>query len=146
MLERSYQFTHSEVAAVEEILQTTLYVWTREEAFSAMASLKAGRGDFADALIGAINSQSGCSRTITFDRKALRLLARIADLARRNVVQRANRTVMCCPDGKWLPGRATARARRRGRRHRSELDCCAMTAVSGSPRNDGRPHAVYIEN
>lgn len=75
VLERSYHFTDSEVAAaVEEILKTdALHVEHAEEAFTAMASLKVGLGDFADALIGAINAQSGCSRTITFDRKALRL-------------------------------------------------------------------------
>lgn len=75
VLERSYHFTDSEVAAaVEEILRTdALLVEHAEEAFSAMAALNAGLGDFADALIGAINAEAGCSRTITFDRKALRL-------------------------------------------------------------------------
>jgi len=75
VLDRSYHFTDSEIAAaVEEILQTdALGVEHVAEAFIAMAALKTSHGDFADALIGAINTQAGCSRTITFDRKALRL-------------------------------------------------------------------------
>lgn len=75
VLERSYHFTASEIAgAVEEILKTdALHVEHAEEAFAAMAALKAGLGDFADALLGAINAQAGCPRTITFDRRALRL-------------------------------------------------------------------------
>jgi predicted nucleic-acid-binding protein len=35
--------------------------------------LKEGYGSFADALIGALGAKAGCSRTFTFDRKALRL-------------------------------------------------------------------------
>jgi predicted nucleic-acid-binding protein len=44
-----------------------------QEVFTAMIALKEGRGSFADALIGAIGARAGCSRTLTFDRKALRL-------------------------------------------------------------------------
>jgi predicted nucleic-acid-binding protein len=75
VLERSYHFTDSEItAAVKEILHAEgLRVEHADEAFTAMALLKAGQGDFADALIGAINANAGCSRTLTFDRKALRL-------------------------------------------------------------------------
>ena len=75
VLKRSYHFTDSEIAnAVEAILKTdALRVEHAAEAFAAMAALKAGLGDFADALIGAINAQGGCPRTITFDRKASRL-------------------------------------------------------------------------
>jgi len=75
VLERSYHFTDSDItAAVKEILRAEgLRVEHADEAFTAMALLKAGQGDFADALIGAINTSTGCSRTLTFDRKALRL-------------------------------------------------------------------------
>jgi predicted nucleic-acid-binding protein len=36
-------------------------------------ALREGRGSFADVLIGALNANAGCSRTLTFDRTALRL-------------------------------------------------------------------------
>jgi predicted nucleic-acid-binding protein len=35
--------------------------------------LKEERGTFADELIGALGPRAGCSRTLTFDWKALRL-------------------------------------------------------------------------
>ena len=75
VLRRTYRFTYSEIAdAVKEILLADgLRVEHETEAFAAMASLQAGQGDFADALLGAINANAGCSRTVTFDRKALRL-------------------------------------------------------------------------
>jgi predicted nucleic-acid-binding protein len=38
-----------------------------------MVALKEGRGSFADALIGALGASAGCSHSLTFDRKALRL-------------------------------------------------------------------------
>jgi predicted nucleic-acid-binding protein len=38
-----------------------------------MIALKEGRGSFADALIRALGTAAGCSCTVTFDRKALRL-------------------------------------------------------------------------
>ena len=46
---------------------------SEQEVFTAMIALKDGRGSFADALIGALGAKAGCSRTLTFDRKALRL-------------------------------------------------------------------------
>jgi predicted nucleic acid-binding protein len=36
-------------------------------------ALKEGQGSFADAIIAALGGGAGCSRTLTFDRKALRL-------------------------------------------------------------------------
>jgi len=38
-----------------------------------MVVLREDLGTFADALIGAIGSKQGCSHTVAFDRKALRL-------------------------------------------------------------------------
>jgi predicted nucleic-acid-binding protein len=38
-----------------------------------MIALKEGRGSFADALIAALGSWANCSRTVTLDRKALRI-------------------------------------------------------------------------
>ncbi len=75
VLERSYALANHEIAAaIERILQIeNLVVENQSEVFTAMTALKEGHGSFADALIGAINAQAGCSRTLTFDRKALRL-------------------------------------------------------------------------
>ena len=75
VLERSYALADHEIAgAIERILQIeSLIVENQPEVFTAMTALKEGRGSFADALIGAINNQAGCSQTFTFDRKALRL-------------------------------------------------------------------------
>lgn len=75
VLERAYELTPIEIAgAVERILQTeVLVVENEQEVFTAMIALKRGHGSFADALIGALGEKKGCSRTLTFDRKALRL-------------------------------------------------------------------------
>ena len=50
-----------------------LTIESEQEVFAAMTALRDGRGEFADALIGALGAKSGCSRTLTFDRKAVRL-------------------------------------------------------------------------
>ena len=75
VLESVYGFTHTEIAeAIVRILPIELLVVEHEaEVFIAMVALKRKHGAFADAFIGAINAQAGCSRTLTFDRKALRL-------------------------------------------------------------------------
>jgi predicted nucleic-acid-binding protein len=38
-----------------------------------MTALRDGRGEFGDALIGAVSASAGCSRVLTFDREALQL-------------------------------------------------------------------------
>jgi predicted nucleic-acid-binding protein len=75
VLERVYGLSSRAIAAaVERILQAeVLVVENEEEVFAAMIALKHGRGAFADALIGALGARAGCSYTLTFDRKALRL-------------------------------------------------------------------------
>ena len=75
VLERAYELTSDEiVSAIERILQTdVLVVEDEQEVFTAMIALQKGQGAFADALIAALGAKSGCSRTLTFDRKALRL-------------------------------------------------------------------------
>ncbi len=42
-------------------------------AITAMIALKEGQGSFADAIIAALGAKAGCSCTLTFDHKALRL-------------------------------------------------------------------------
>jgi predicted nucleic-acid-binding protein len=75
VLERAYRLAdHDIAAAIERTLQAgVLVVESEQEVFTAMIALKEGRGSFADALIGALGAKAGCSRTLTFDQKALRL-------------------------------------------------------------------------
>jgi predicted nucleic-acid-binding protein len=75
VLERAYALADLEIAAaIEGALQAdVLVVENEQEVFSAMIALKEGRGSFADALIGALSAKAGCSRTLTFDRRAQRL-------------------------------------------------------------------------
>ena len=75
VLERAYELTTREIVrAVERILQTdVLVVENEQEVFTALIALKIGQGSFADAVIAALGARRGCSRTLTFDRKALRL-------------------------------------------------------------------------
>ena len=75
VLERAYGLADQEIAAaIEGVLQAeVLVVENEQEVFTAMIALKAGLGSFADALIGAVNAKAGCSRTLTFDRRAQRL-------------------------------------------------------------------------
>ena len=75
VLDRAYELTTNEIAAaVERMLQTSvLVVENEQQVFTAMIAIKEGRGSFADALIVALGARVGCSRTLTFDQKALRL-------------------------------------------------------------------------
>ena len=75
VLERAYRLASLEIAsAVERMLQTdVLVVENEQEVFSAMIALKDGQGSFADAVIAALGARAGCSYTLTFDRKVLRL-------------------------------------------------------------------------
>jgi len=75
VLERAYGLAGRDIAAaIERTLQVDVLVVEREqEVFTAMTALKEGRGSFADALIAALGTSAGCPRTLTFDRKALRL-------------------------------------------------------------------------
>jgi predicted nucleic-acid-binding protein len=75
VLERAYRLGDAEIATtIERTLQAdSLVVENEQEVFSAMIALKEGRGSFADALIGALGARAGCSATVTFDQKVLRL-------------------------------------------------------------------------
>ena len=75
VLERAYGLAPLEIVrAVERILQTDVFlVEDEQEVFTAMIALKNGQGSFADAVIAALGAKRGCSQTLTFDRKALRL-------------------------------------------------------------------------
>jgi len=75
VLSRAYDLSNHEiVAVVEGMLQSdTLVVENEQEVFTAAAAVKAGRGSFADALVGALGIWAGCDSTLTFDKKTLRL-------------------------------------------------------------------------
>jgi len=75
VLDRAYRFSDEDiVAAIERTLQAgVLVVEDEQEVFAATIALKEGHGAFADALIGALGAKAGCSATLTFDRRALRL-------------------------------------------------------------------------
>jgi len=64
--------TPAQIAAYLEHLLTTesLEIQNEQQVFEAVFALKRGTGEFEDALIGALNSWSGCTHTLTFDRKA----------------------------------------------------------------------------
>jgi predicted nucleic-acid-binding protein len=75
VLDRAYGLTAQEIAAaVEPLLQVAvLAIENEQEVFTAVVALKQGRGSFADALIAELGARTGCTRTPTFDQKALRL-------------------------------------------------------------------------
>jgi predicted nucleic-acid-binding protein len=75
VLERAYRLADQDIAAaLERMLQIEVLVVENElEVFAAMVELKRGRGTFADALIAELGKRSGCTFTLTFDKKARRL-------------------------------------------------------------------------
>ena len=75
VLDRLYGMSDREIAsAIERILQAdTLSVQNEQEVFTAMSILKTSSGSFSDALIAALGTWAGCSSTLTFDKKAIRL-------------------------------------------------------------------------
>lgn len=74
-LDRVYGLSMPQLAAtLERLLQINVFVVESEQqVFAAMIAVKEGRGSFADALIGELADKAGCSRILTFDRKAVRL-------------------------------------------------------------------------
>jgi predicted nucleic-acid-binding protein len=74
VLDRAYRLAaHKIAAAVERMLQADVFVVENEQqVFTAMIALKE-RHSFADAIIAALGAKAGCSFTLTFDQKALRL-------------------------------------------------------------------------
>jgi predicted nucleic-acid-binding protein len=59
---------------VENLLAAdSLEFQNEQQVFEAVFALKNKMGEFEDALIGALNTWAGCSRTLTFDTRAARL-------------------------------------------------------------------------
>ena len=75
VLARTYGLSNVELAAaVERMLESdALVVQNAQEVWIAMTAVREGRASFADALIAELGASAGCSRTLTFDRKAARL-------------------------------------------------------------------------
>jgi predicted nucleic-acid-binding protein len=75
VLDRVYDLgAHDIAAAIERMLQAdVLVVENEQEVFTAMVALKRGYRSFADALIAELGIRAGCTSTLTFDHKALRL-------------------------------------------------------------------------
>ncbi len=75
VLDRAYRLADAAIAMViERTLQAdVLVVESEPQVFAAMIALREGLGSFADGLIGALGAKAGCSVTLTFDQKALRL-------------------------------------------------------------------------
>jgi predicted nucleic-acid-binding protein len=76
VLERSYDYPREDIcAAIESLLRAAEIA--HEDPDAAWAALRAyrdGHGDFADAMVGHINRRAGCTTTVTFDRRAARLV------------------------------------------------------------------------
>jgi predicted nucleic-acid-binding protein len=74
-MDRAYRLTKDRIITVLERLMRadTLVIENEPEVFVAMVALRDGNGEFGDALIAALSARAGCTRVLTFDRRALRL-------------------------------------------------------------------------
>jgi predicted nucleic-acid-binding protein len=70
VLQRGYSQSRARIAdALEKLLESDLVIAQNEdEAREALGLYRAGRGDFADYLIGLLGRSAGCRDTATFDR------------------------------------------------------------------------------
>ena len=73
VLKRIYGVTPAEISTTVRDLLDTRQLTIERRAAVARALERAGAGNFADALIADIALDAGCSRVVTFDRKAARL-------------------------------------------------------------------------
>jgi predicted nucleic-acid-binding protein len=71
-LSRTYRVPRAEIAQwLRYLIEAPEFVVENERVVEeAIAAFEAGRADFADCLIGAMNLASGCSTTVTFDKDA----------------------------------------------------------------------------
>ncbi len=69
VLRSSYDYSRQDVAAVvEKVLSAEQFeIEDVDAAWLALGDFKAGRGDYADCLIGRRNAQLGCEATATLD-------------------------------------------------------------------------------
>ena len=76
VLTRTFGLSDEEVVADLRLMLSAdaLVLEHEREVFTAMTVLQQKQGKFADALVAALSLKAGCSHTLTFDRKASRLL------------------------------------------------------------------------
>lgn len=74
-LARAYGYPREKIAAaIEQILETAqLDVESSNDVAAAVKDYRSGTADFADCLLVRVNAASGCTHTVTFDRKAAKL-------------------------------------------------------------------------
>lgn len=72
VLESCYGQSRTNILSVIQALLTTkqLVVENADIAYIALKRCRATQGDFSDALIAAVAEKAGCSKVMTFDRKA----------------------------------------------------------------------------
>lgn len=72
VLESAYGCSKGEIAGVlEKVLRTSQFqIEDVQAAWTALRLYQKGKADFADCLLGTVNRQHGCERTVTFDRQA----------------------------------------------------------------------------
>jgi predicted nucleic-acid-binding protein len=80
VLDRAYHKPKADILAViEGLLEFREFIVDqRDLVLDALAAVRATNADFPDALIGMIDAQAGCDRTVTFDKTATRLPQMIA--------------------------------------------------------------------
>ena len=71
VLEAAYKFKRDEISRVIDMMLKTkqFEIEKRDVVKRALKEYKEGRADFADYLIGLVNSEYGCNTTVTLDRK-----------------------------------------------------------------------------
>ncbi len=81
VLESAYKYRRESVAAAVDALLRMVSVLTEDEAIvrSALGDYRRG-ADFADALIAVSNAVLGCTKTVTFDRKATKKTPHLVNL------------------------------------------------------------------
>jgi predicted nucleic-acid-binding protein len=74
-LARAYGYPRERIAAaIEQILETAqLDVEYSGDVAAAVKDYRRGAADFADCLLVRVNAATGCTHTVTFDRKAAKL-------------------------------------------------------------------------
>ena len=74
-LARAYGYPRERIAAaIEQILETAqLDVESSGDVAAAVKDYRRGAADFADCLLVRVNAATGCTHTVTFDRKAAKL-------------------------------------------------------------------------
>jgi predicted nucleic-acid-binding protein len=69
VLESAYKFKRARIADTLEklLLAEHVVVERKDEVRTVLAAYRAGKADFADHIIAAVNVRNGCDETVTFD-------------------------------------------------------------------------------